>query len=338
MAVTGKVFLKVKLEKHWKVHLDNGHISSDAILEFNQARLPRFFRSPLSDAIFTYQRRNDVGRTVASDIADSDDIEQQAINGDGDYSMEDHFIQDGLTDDDSEDDDLEEEGGDPFPQGRIDILKENEKDWGITLKTVFIAWHRNKTDLRIFREFLEQGGHKGILPGDDNCIHVIHYLRRNVPASISLSLPIIFEILYPDHELIGLNHRALPDCQQTMLVLDAFEQLCKPSEERSIRWKIETLQSLYNPGKLQQDAQQDASVSVKRKSSLTEQSIEGPSKPKRAKLSSNPRFYLGRHQNTGRAAESQKRRNNLVILYRFRPAFELVCFGVLNIGGQLCHY
>jgi hypothetical protein len=131
MAVTGKVFLKVKLEKHWKVHLDNGHISSDAILEFNQARLPRFFRSPLSDAIFTYQRRNDVGRTVASDIADSDDIEQQAINGDGDYSMEDHFIQDGLTDDDSEDDDLEEEGGDPFPQGRIDILKENEKDWGM---------------------------------------------------------------------------------------------------------------------------------------------------------------------------------------------------------------
>ncbi|KAL3606664.1 hypothetical protein FPOAC2_01624 [Fusarium poae] len=150
MAVTGKVFLKVKLEKHWKVHLDNGHISSDAILEFNQARLPRFFRSPLSDAIFTYQRRNDVGRTVASDIADSDDIEQQAINGDGDYSMEDHFIQDGLTDDDSEDDDLEEEGGDPFPQGRIDILKENEKDWGIdvqrlsgfifVLKRVHLHW------------------------------------------------------------------------------------------------------------------------------------------------------------------------------------------------------
>lgn len=43
------------------------------------------------------------------------------------------------------------------------------------------------------------------------------------------------------------------------------------------------LQDLHNPA----DPKQDASVSVKRKGSLTEQGLEGCSKPKRARLSSN---------------------------------------------------
>lgn len=164
---------------------------------------------------------------------------------------------------------------------------------GITPKTVFIAWHNNRYDLRLFRNFLEEGGYKGILPGDDNCIPMVPYFRRNIPKELSLSLPIIFEALYPGHKLIGHNHRALPDCQQTMLVLDAFEQLCKPPEKQELGWRIETLQDLYTPVDSQQteqqieqqDAQQVASVSFKRKASLTGQSIGGPSRPKRARLS-----------------------------------------------------
>jgi hypothetical protein len=35
--------------------------------------------------------------------------------------------------------------------------------------------------------------------------------------------------------------KSLLDCQQTMLVLDAFDEFCKLNEERKSEWKLETL-------------------------------------------------------------------------------------------------
>ena len=37
-----------------------------------------------------------------------------------------------------------------------------------------------------------------------------------------------FHILFPYHEFVGRNHRALVDCQQTLLVMTAFEEFAKP--------------------------------------------------------------------------------------------------------------
>jgi hypothetical protein len=43
-----------------------------------------------------------------------------------------------------------------------------------------------------------------------------------------LTLPTIFAILFPCHELVGRNHRALLDCQQILLVMTAFGGFTKP--------------------------------------------------------------------------------------------------------------
>ena len=43
--------------------------------------------------------------------------------------------------------------------------------------------------------------------------------------------------MYPWHHLVGLNHWALEDCQQTWLVCMAFDELCKPIEERGEEWQ-----------------------------------------------------------------------------------------------------
>ncbi|CZS76830.1 unnamed protein product [Fusarium graminearum] len=96
----------------------------------------------------------------------------------------------------------------------------------------------------------------------------------------------VFELLYPGHDLIGHNHRALPDCQQTMLVLDAFDEFCKPNEERKSEWKLETLVERFSAV-----AVQATSVSAKRRraSSTEREDAEGPSGPKRTRLSSKMR-------------------------------------------------
>jgi hypothetical protein len=44
------------------------------------------------------------------------------------------------------------------------------------------------------------------------------------PATLST----IFPILFPRRELVGRNHRALVDCQQTRFVMMAFEEFAKP--------------------------------------------------------------------------------------------------------------
>jgi hypothetical protein len=60
----------------------------------------------------------------------------------------------------------------------------------------------------------------------------VPHVRANVtphngkpfPATLST----IFPILFPSHELVGRNHRALVDYQQTRLVMTAFEEYAKP--------------------------------------------------------------------------------------------------------------
>lgn len=43
--------------------------------------------------------------------------------------------------------------------------------------------------------------------------------------------------MYPRHGLVGLNHQALVDCQQTRLVCMAYEELCRPIAERGREWQ-----------------------------------------------------------------------------------------------------
>lgn len=47
--------------------------------------------------------------------------------------------------------------------------------------------------------------------------------------------------MYPRHSLVGLNHQALVDCQQTLLVCMAFDELCRPIEERGEQWRPDTV-------------------------------------------------------------------------------------------------
>jgi hypothetical protein len=114
---------------------------------------------------------------------------------------------------------------------------------GITPDTIFIVWHYAKTDLQILRDFLEAEGHTGILPKDKNCISLLKPFQDNLKVApnglkaFPLRLELLFPIFFPRHDLIGLNHRALEDTLQTRLLALAFDELCKPTKERSENWR-----------------------------------------------------------------------------------------------------
>ncbi|CEI65231.1 unnamed protein product [Fusarium venenatum] len=156
---------------------------------------------------------------------------------------------------------------------------------GITPETVFLVWATNKFDLTVVREFLERGGQNaGILPNNGNCIFTVDYFRHNMKGfGMPLRLANVLELLYPGHGLIGHNHRALPDCRQTMLVLDPFDEFCKPSEVRKSEWKLDILAERFSAA-----AGQAASVPTKRRrtNSTEQDDTEGSSSPKRTSLSS----------------------------------------------------
>ena len=123
----------------------------------------------------------------------------------------------------------------PIRPAKIGHLKADEialrlQKAGITQDTIILVWHISKFDLTLLRDFLESAGHSGILPPHENCIPMIKLFRANLPVgpsgypSFPLSLELLFPTLYPRHSLIGLNHRALEDAQQTRLVCMAFEK------------------------------------------------------------------------------------------------------------------
>ncbi|KAF5681886.1 zinc finger protein [Fusarium circinatum] len=67
-----------------------------------------------------------------------------------------------------------------------------------------------------------RGGYRGILPKHKQCIPLCQTFRQNLPRiklgkQFPLRLEIIFSVFHPGHKLIGTNHQALPDCQQTRL-------------------------------------------------------------------------------------------------------------------------
>lgn len=119
---------------------------------------------------------------------------------------------------------------------------------GITPDTIFLVWHTSRADLSILRQFLESAGYFNILPSDENCIPFIHLLRTNLSEGSSrlnrfpLTLEVLFPTIYPRHSLIGLNHQALVDCQQTRLVCIAFDELCRPVEERGKEWQPDAME------------------------------------------------------------------------------------------------
>ncbi|KAG5768301.1 hypothetical protein H9Q69_009551 [Fusarium xylarioides] len=118
---------------------------------------------------------------------------------------------------------------------------------GISKNTIFLVYHYGKTDFMILRDFLATGGYENMLPSDDNCIPLIPIYRQQKieppPGfnSFPLRLEVLFRVLYPLHSLCGRNHLALIDCQQTKLVLDAFEHFCQPIESRGSDWQPEKL-------------------------------------------------------------------------------------------------
>lgn len=117
------------------------------------------------------------------------------------------------------------------------------QEMGITRETVFLAWHKGKADLQILRKFHATGRYEDILPLDDHCVPLIQLFRSNLPKAppglknFPLRLDILFPVLYPQNPLIGFNHQALADCQQTRLAIVTFEELCKPVEERPEEWQ-----------------------------------------------------------------------------------------------------
>jgi hypothetical protein len=120
---------------------------------------------------------------------------------------------------------------------------------GITPDTVILVYHVSAMDLSLLREFLESAGYTDILPPSGNCIPLIPLPRMNLSEgppgwkSFPLGLEELFPVMYRRHQLIGLNHQALIDCQQTRLVCMAFDELCKPIGERSMEWQPDTVAS-----------------------------------------------------------------------------------------------
>jgi hypothetical protein len=114
---------------------------------------------------------------------------------------------------------------------------------GITQSTVILVYHATNFDLRLLRRFLESAGYFGYLPPEENCIPMVNILRPHMSDRLPsgrrfpLKLEVLFPLMFPRHSLVGLNHQALVDCQQTRLVCMAYEELCRPIAERGQEWQ-----------------------------------------------------------------------------------------------------
>jgi hypothetical protein len=105
-------------------------------------------------------------------------------------------------------------------------IAEALEDSGVTKESAILVWHSTYYDLTLLTNFLESARANSLLPSRANCVRLVPHVRANVsphngkpfPATLST----IFPILFPRHELVGRNHRALVDCQQTRLVMTAF--------------------------------------------------------------------------------------------------------------------
>jgi hypothetical protein len=110
---------------------------------------------------------------------------------------------------------------------------------GVTRKSIALTWHTSTFDL--LRELLKSVGYDGILPPTENCIPMINYFRPGLPGkdkktgkAFTTKLDMIFPLLFADHELVGENHKALPDILILRLMLLLLIQLQKPPLERDL--------------------------------------------------------------------------------------------------------
>jgi hypothetical protein len=121
------------------------------------------------------------------------------------------------------------------------------RETGISQDTVIIVYHKTLFDLRLLRDFLESGGYFDLLPPETQCIPMVNILRPNLTSRLPdgrplpLSLEVLFPLMYLRHRLIGLNHQALVDCQQTRLVCMAYDELCRPLADRPQRWESDMI-------------------------------------------------------------------------------------------------
>jgi hypothetical protein len=96
---------------------------------------------------------------------------------------------------------------------------------------MILSWSKNTRDLVLLRNFLEAGSYYDILPPDANCVPIVPQFRRNLPDNVPLSSNSPFPLLFPGHELVGRNHRALADVLQLRLMVKTFEKLCQPVKQ-----------------------------------------------------------------------------------------------------------
>jgi hypothetical protein len=100
-------------------------------------------------------------------------------------------------------------------------IAEALEDAGVTKDSVILVWHSTYYDLTLLDNFLESAGANSPLLSRANCVRLVPHVRVNVPPHngkpFPATLSTIFPILFPRHELVGRNHRALVDCQQTRL-------------------------------------------------------------------------------------------------------------------------
>ncbi|KAJ6032016.1 hypothetical protein N7540_002748 [Penicillium herquei] len=80
------------------------------------------------------------------------------------------------------------------------------------------------------------------LPADGKVCMLYHEFKTNMKERIGdkcfkgrsfpLSLPFLSTLLFPGHDLVGMNHDALADARQTAILQRLFLDLCKVPEKR----------------------------------------------------------------------------------------------------------
>ncbi|KAM0558485.1 hypothetical protein ACHAPJ_004679 [Fusarium lateritium] len=166
-----------------------------------------------------------------------------------------------------------------------EIAKKIRKS-GITPDSLILVWALSCKDLQLVRGFLEKGGYKNLLPNDDNCIPLVQVFRPHFPKLeprklFPLKLDIIFPVMFPGSKLVGRNHEALVDCQQTRLLCKALDWLRKPVKKRGKTWRPETIDG--DDYRVSQDFLPDGNVKKRRSSRL--QALEAnKTESKRLKL------------------------------------------------------
>ncbi|KAG8666450.1 hypothetical protein FPOAC1_011257 [Fusarium poae] len=172
---------------------------------------------------------------------------------------------------------------------------------GITPDTIMLVWHLYDRDLKVIRDYLASAkrGYEKYLPPQSNCIPLIQFFRpmlREYPVPprgkkrFPLKLEILFPLMFPRSGLVGRNHQALVDSQQTRLVMVGFDWLCKSVKQRGTTWRSEnfdmpshrSIEEFFVP-----DAQIQGTAESTGKPQIRESSKDSRSSPK-ADLSPTP--------------------------------------------------